>query len=70
MLNGRYDTVFPYETSQLAYFQQLGTPAADKQMHVAPNGHITPTDDVIPLSLGWFDKYLSTASAPAKPVKR
>jgi dienelactone hydrolase len=65
MLNGRYDTVFPYETSQLAMFRQLGTAPADKEIHVEPNGHIIPNDSVVPLGLAWFDKYLSTA--PKKP---
>jgi len=62
MLNGRYDTVFPHETSQLAFFRQLGTPAADKSMHVAPNGHTVPMEDAIPLTLAWFDKYLGGAT--------
>jgi dienelactone hydrolase len=66
MLNGRYDTVFPYETSQLAMFRQLGTPATDKTMHVSPNGHVTPMEEAIPLSLAWFDKYLGGATASAQ----
>ena len=30
MLNGRYDSFFPVESSQKPFFQHLGTPAADK----------------------------------------
>ena len=66
MLNGRYDTFFPYETSQLALFRQFGTPPADKQMHLTPDGHMTSMDDAIPLSLAWFDKYLSTTPGQSK----
>jgi hypothetical protein len=58
MLNGQYDTVFEYETSQLALFRQLGTPASDKSIHMTPNGHITPMEDAIPRALAWFNKYL------------
>ena len=32
MLNGRYDFFFPYETSQLPYFELLGTPEAHKKI--------------------------------------
>ena len=40
MLNGRYDTVYPYETSQLPFFNYLGTPARDKKMVMSNTGHI------------------------------
>ena len=59
MLNGRYDTVFPYETSQLAFFNQLGTPARDKKMLTSETGHILQFDTVVHETLAWFDHYLS-----------
>jgi dienelactone hydrolase len=59
MLNGRHDVVFPYETSQLPLFHQLGTPAADKKHVVYPAGHILPQDATVRETLAWFDRYLS-----------
>jgi pimeloyl-ACP methyl ester carboxylesterase len=59
MLNGRYDTLFPYETSQLPFFNQLGTAAADKDMKTSPNGHIVPLNVTVRETLKWFDRYLS-----------
>jgi tRNA A-37 threonylcarbamoyl transferase component Bud32/dienelactone hydrolase len=59
MLNGRYDTVFPYETSQVPFFSQLGTPARDKKMVVSETGHVLPMATVVKETLAWFDHYLS-----------
>ncbi len=59
MLNGRYDTVFPYETSQVPFFNQLGTPARDKKMIVSETGHVLPMATVVKETLAWFDHYLS-----------
>jgi dienelactone hydrolase len=62
MLNGRYDIVFPYETSQLPFFRLLGTPAADKKHFVYSASHDVPMQDVVRESLAWFDKYLGPAT--------
>jgi predicted esterase len=59
MLNGRFDTVYPYETSQVPFFTLLGTPARDKNIITGNSGHILPEEQVVPATLGWFDKYLS-----------
>jgi pimeloyl-ACP methyl ester carboxylesterase len=67
MLNGKFDTVFPYETSQLPFYNHLGTPAPDKKMVLSDQGHILTLDKAIPASLEWYDRYLSGKSeAPAK----
>ncbi len=58
MINGRYDIVYPYETSQLPMFELLGTPQEDKRHYVSPAAHIVPRDEVIRETLAWFDKYL------------
>jgi tRNA A-37 threonylcarbamoyl transferase component Bud32/dienelactone hydrolase len=57
MMNGRYDVVFPYETSQVPFFNQLGT--RDKKMKVSDGGHILPMETVVQETLAWFDRYLS-----------
>jgi dienelactone hydrolase len=64
MLNGRYDVVFPYESSQLPFFRLLGAPAVDKKHVVYPSSHTVPQADVVRETLAWFDKYLGP------PVRR
>ena len=59
MENGQFDTVFPYETSQLPFFRLLGTPARNKDIIMGTGGHMLPLEQVIPATLAWFDKYLS-----------
>ena len=59
MINGRYDTVFPYETSQVPFFNQLGTPKANKRTVLSENGHIVAQDIMARESQAWFDRYLS-----------
>jgi dienelactone hydrolase len=59
MLNGRHDVVFPYETSQLPFFQQLGTRPTEKKHITYPTGHTVPQDALVRESLAWFDRYLS-----------
>ena len=63
MLNGRYDHIFPVETSQDPLFRLLGAPAGDKKHVVWDSGHAPPLKDLIRESLDWLDKYLG-------PVKR
>jgi eukaryotic-like serine/threonine-protein kinase len=58
MVNGRHDQVFPYETSQLPFFQLLGTAPEQKEHHVAPAAHLVPRDVVIRRVLDWYDRYL------------
>lgn len=58
MLNGRYDVVFPYETSQRPMFELLGTDPEHKKFYLAPASHIVQRDDVIRETLDWFDRYL------------
>lgn len=58
MLNGRHDFFFPLETSQLPFFQRLGTPAADKRHLIYDGGHDVPRTELIKETLAWFDKYL------------
>ncbi|HEY6829699.1 MAG TPA: dienelactone hydrolase family protein, partial [Gemmatimonadaceae bacterium] len=59
MLNGRYDTVFPYETSQEPFFNQLGTLPHDKKKVVSETGHVLPMATVVRETIAWFDHYLS-----------
>jgi hypothetical protein len=58
MINGRYDHVFPVETSQKPFFHFLGTPEKDKINLIFDGGHTSPRNELIKAVLGWLDHYL------------
>lgn len=56
MLNGRHDTVFPYATHQVPFFQRLGTPDDQKRHVVWDAGHFGfPIGEFIGENLNWLD---------------
>jgi len=61
MINGRYDFVFPEDSSQKPLFQLLGTPGKDKRYVVFEAGHVLPTDLLTKETLDWLDRYLGPA---------
>ncbi len=63
MLNGRFDTGLPAETSSKPMFELLGTPAKDKRQVFYDTDHVPPLNEIIKETLAWLDKYLG-------PVKR
>ena len=58
MLNGRYDSFFPHETSQIPMFKLLGTPEEHKRHLIYDTGHLIPRNQLIKESLEWLDRYL------------
>jgi serine/threonine protein kinase/dienelactone hydrolase len=58
MLTGKYDFFFPYETSQLPFFQSLGTSKEDKKLLVYESSHIVPRTQLVKETLAWLDHYL------------
>ena len=56
MVNGRFDMIFPLETSQLPMYRLLG--AAEKDHVLVDAGHVAFNQDVIRRVLGWLDKHL------------
>jgi dipeptidyl aminopeptidase/acylaminoacyl peptidase len=60
MINGRYDFIFPVETSQQPMFRWLGTAEKDKRHLLFDSGHIPPRNDVIRETLNWLDQYLGS----------
>lgn len=60
MLNGKYDTVYPYETTIKPMFDLLGTPDEHKEMKLYETDHVPPRNDVVKEALAWFDRYLGT----------
>jgi dienelactone hydrolase len=58
MLNGKYDSFFPPETSSKPMFDLLGTPAKDKDQKFYETDHIPPMNKYVKETLRWLDKYL------------
>ena len=59
MLGGRYDFIFPVETSQKPLFNLFATPAPDKRLVIFENaGHVPPRIELIREVLAWLDRYL------------
>jgi eukaryotic-like serine/threonine-protein kinase len=58
MLNGRFDSVFPQESSQEPMYRLLGTPNDQKRHVVYETGHHLPRAGIIKETLDWLDRYL------------
>lgn len=58
MLNGKYDTIFPYEASIKPMFDLLGTSQNQKVLKIYETDHIPPRNEFIKETLSWFDRYL------------
>lgn len=58
VLSGRFDDVFPLETSAKPMFQLLGTPPERKRHVVSDGGHFVPRPQFIRETLDWLDRYL------------
>ena len=58
MLSGRYDAIFPLETSARPMFDLIGTSPQDKRHVISEEGHTVPRNEIIAEVLGWFDNYL------------
>jgi len=58
MVNGRYDYIFPIDSTQLPLFRALGSPSNDKRHAVFDTGHAPPNDPMMKEILDWLDRYL------------
>jgi len=58
ILDGKYDTLSPYETSQEPMFDLLGTPPERKQLKSYETDHIPPRNEFVKETLAWLDRYL------------
>jgi pimeloyl-ACP methyl ester carboxylesterase len=58
MINGRYDFIFPAESSQRPMLRWWGTPENDKRYVLIDSGHVPPRNDIIRETLNWLDQYL------------
>jgi dienelactone hydrolase len=58
VLSGRYDDVFPLETSVIPFVERLGVPAEHKRHRVYPTQHFLPRVETIRETLDRVDRYL------------
>jgi dienelactone hydrolase len=58
ILNGKYDTYYPPETSSKPMLELMGTPAEHKRLILYETDHIPPRTEYIKETLAWLDKYL------------
>jgi dienelactone hydrolase len=58
MLNGKYDTAFPLQISQIPLYKFLGTPETDKYHKIYETGHFIPKNELIKEVLTFLDWYL------------
>jgi hypothetical protein len=58
MIDGRYDFLFPRETSQEPLFHLFGTPKEHKRLAHFEGGHFVPRHHLIKETLDWLDRYL------------
>jgi cephalosporin-C deacetylase-like acetyl esterase len=58
MINGKYDHIFPLESSQRPMFELLGTSPDNKKQFIYEHGHHVPWHIVIRETLDWLDEYL------------
>jgi cephalosporin-C deacetylase-like acetyl esterase len=65
MLNGRYDFIYPPDTSQVPMFQLLGTPKQDKRRLVYDTAHDIPRAELVKETLNWLDRYLGPVNRSA-----
>ena len=58
MINGRYDNISPFETSQQPLLRMLGAPEKDKRHVTFETQHILfPRNQLIKEVLDWLDRY-------------
>jgi hypothetical protein len=60
MFNGKYDYIFPHETSQVPFYEHLGTPPEDKRHVLFETAHSTygHRNEMIRETLDWLDRYM------------
>jgi eukaryotic-like serine/threonine-protein kinase len=54
MLNGRYDTIYPFDATVKPMFDLLGTPAEHKRLRLYDTDHFLPRNELIKETLAWL----------------
>ena len=59
MVGGRFDFIFPLETSMRPMFRLLGAPEKDKYLLLRDGAHVPPDGQrMLKETLDWLDRYL------------
>jgi hypothetical protein len=58
MLSGHYDFFFPEPSTQVPFYNLLGSPKDQKKRMVYDSGHAVPRNELIKETLDWLDLYL------------
>jgi cephalosporin-C deacetylase-like acetyl esterase len=58
MLNGHYDFFFPEESTQVPFYNLLGSRKDQKKRVLFETGHSVPRNELIKETLNWLDLYL------------
>jgi dienelactone hydrolase len=68
MMSGRYDPIFPYETSQVPLFRALGSPPDQKRHLTFPAGHSSYgwRDQLDREGLDWLDRCFGPVSSAGR----
>jgi dienelactone hydrolase len=65
MQNGRYDFIFPIETSVRPLLRLLGTPAKNKELRIYETSHsVWLTNELFRDELTFLDKHLGPTTSP------
>jgi dienelactone hydrolase len=64
MLSGRYDSVFPYESSQVPFLRLLGSPPGSKKQVLFEGGHFLPRNLWVSETTRWLDQQLGPVNRP------
>jgi len=62
MLNGHYDFFFPEQSTQVPFYNLLGSRKDQKKRAVYDTGHAIPRNELIKETLNWLDLYLGPAN--------
>jgi len=62
MLSGKYDSVFPLESSQRPFYDLLGSPPGTKVLMSFDGGHFLPRNNLVAETLKWLDQYLGSVN--------
>jgi dienelactone hydrolase len=64
MLSGRYDSVFPYESSQVPFLRLLGSPPGSKKQVLFEGGHFLPRNLWVSEPTRWLDQQFGPVQRP------
>ena len=62
VLNGKYDAIFPLDTSLQPMFRAFGTPVGKKRLVLFDSGHVVPYSSLVQETIAWLDANLNASA--------